>query len=938
MSYDLGTAHGKIELEYNNNNAPRDVDRDMDKINKKSKDTDKGLQKLGKTLSTLGSGARIGLIATGIGAAAVQAAALGIQLLGMIPSLVSIASLTSALPGLFVGVIASVSVLKAAFSGVGDAVKAAFDTQNPDKFQKALDKLSPAAQQFAVSVHNAAPALKAWQKSIQDAFFSSSFLAGQLPRVVKALGTLSPGLIGLTKQFGEITRQVANFVLSADSIDFLNHAVGRFRSIVASVTPAILPILAGLRAVGTIGLPLLGNLSVAVGTVANKFGTWLNAIAADGRLQAWIDTALSTLKTLGDIAKNVGSILFSVIKAAQDVGGGLLGTLKEITGQFAAFLSSAEGSAAIRALFGAILAIAKQLAPVITTLVGALAGALAPALQEIASVVGPVLLQVVNALAPAFGPLAKAIADLVVAVAPLLPPAAKLLALLAQLAAVIASSLSAELGPLIDLLANGLSGAFDQLGPVVDAFASALPIAAAAGIQLAKAFAPLAPAIIQVAQAVAGAIIQNLPQLTQAIIELLPTVIQLATIMAGNLSKALIVIAPLIPPIISGIVSFDVAFFKVYGTILKVVIAITQFAQSLAHIPAMIGSAISSFVTLITNAFKVVQSAVVTGLGVVIAFFTALPGRLITALKALPMLLGNLFISALQAAATAVGFAAGLIVGIFTKLPGRIAAGIAALPGILSKFFIDAWNAAKTISINVSNTIVNFAKTIPTRIRNAVNSLIGLLSGVMRSAFSSMRSAAVGGANSVIGFVRGLPGRLKAAVGNLGSLLYNAGANVINGLIRGIQSGISRVLGMVSDLGHRVRDAFNNALSIFSPSRVFVESGVNIDEGLINGIRKKMGEVSKAAVTLAKTVIDPTISLPTVSGMALAGVSALPAAKSAVAQMSDTPNFGPYHLQIDKDTLVAFTIDAITGNPKVVAAANTEGSRQKAWTGSGRNN
>jgi hypothetical protein len=43
-----------------------------------------------------------------------------------------------------------------------------------------------------------------------------------------------------------------------------------------------------------------------------------------------------------------------------------------------------------------------------------------------------------------------------------------------------------------------------------------------------------------------------------------------------------------------------------------------------------------------------------------------------------------------------------------------------------------------------------------------------------------------------------------------------------------------------------------------------------------------------------------------------------------------------YYLDVDGKTIAGFTVDAITGNPKLVSKAASEGNRLIAWTGSGR--
>lgn len=938
MSYDLGTAHGTIELEYKGKGATQQAEKDMDGVDKKSKKTDNSLKKLGATLGKLGQGAKIGAIASGLGIAAAQAASLGVQILGIIPNLVSIASLSAALPAIYTSVAASVAVLKLAFSGVGDAIKAAFDPKKSAQFEESIKELAPAAQSFVRAIQSSVPQLKEFQKGIQQTFFQASFLTGAVREFMDILRQVGPQLKGLAGDFGEITRRVVNFAVSADSITFFEDSVKSARAALAGFSSQIVPVLIGLRAVGTVGMPLMVQLGNAIGVVAGKFAAWLKEIAANGQLQEWIDTAIATLKTLGEIVKNVGSLLFSIIQAANAVGGGLLNTLAEITGQFAAFAKSAEGSAALRDLFASIMSVAKQLSPVLTTLVGALAKALAPALQQIATQVGPVLLDVVKRLAPAFGPLAKAIADLIGAVAPLLPPIAELVSLLAQYLAGAVTNLVAELGPLIQVLAGALLKTFETLAPVVLELAkNALPIAAEAGVALAKAFVPLVPTLIKVAQTFADAIIPQLPELTKASLKLIPAVIQLVDAFVQLVNQGLNALVPLIPPLVDLFVQLAPALTQIAIIGVKILTWVLQFATFMQGFPQKAAAFENAIKDGIVGALKSVWNAITSFGGMILGWFQKLPGLILGALKALPGLIGNLFKNALNGAATIVGFTAGLIVGFFTKLVPRILNAIVNLPSTLLALFQRAMTAAIGFLSAGINTIVTFFSNLPKRIKSALSSLGAAIVNVARSAFNSFRGALSSGASSAVGFMRNLPGRLKSALGNLGSLLLNAGKSIINGLYNGIQSGIGRVLGAVSGLADRVKGAFNDALKIFSPSKVFFESGVNIDEGVILGLQKKMKDVEAVANTLAQTIIQPTISLPNASGMALATVPALPTIKQqAVASQTGASTFGPYNLQIDKDTLVSFTIDAITGNPIVVAKSAAEGDRQKTWNGSGR--
>jgi phage-related protein len=937
VSYDLGTAHGKIVLSYDSN---RDVDRaekDIDKLERKAKTSDVSFKKLGTTLKGFGKGVSMAGITVGLINAAASAAALGIQILGIIPNLVSILSLSSALPGAFVGILASVGVLKAAFAGMGAVLKSAFDPAKAAAFDKALKTLSPSAQTFAKALKASAPALKDFQKGIQESFFSSANLATQIPRVLRALGTLRPDLNGLAKDFGEVTRQVANFILSSDSIDFVQAAISRFRSALADVTPSIVPILAGLRAVGTVGLPLLTNLSSAVGIVAIKFADWLNAVASDGRLQTWIATALETLQTLGQIISNVFSIFNSVVSAANATGGGLLNTLALITGQFADFLSSVAGGDAMRALFASILDVAKQLSPVITTLVLALAQALAPAIATIAKDLGPILLQTVQALAPAFAPLANGIAALLVAVAPLLPPLAQLVALLAGQLANAVLAIVGELGPLVSLLAQGLAKALTGITPLFAIFNKNLPLTAELGAALASSFAKLMPTLLELGNAIMQSLVPVLPQLTDAAASLLPIMVKLGEAIANNLNAGLQVIIPLIPTLVKGFVLMVQTIAAVEGAILGIITFFFNFGTAIFNVIHAVQTFVSAVPSAFAAAFAAIGNAISSFIGGVIAFFTALPGRIGAVLAAIPGVLLNAFKLMILEGVTEIGFGLGLIVGLFTKFPGDAARAIASLASFVGAKVREAWNAAFSATVNGIAAAVSFAHSLPGRTVSAIASLAGLISAAARNAWNGLVSRFNSGISSAAAAAGRLPGRIRGALGNLGGILLGAGKAIIQGLINGISSGISRVLGMVSSLASRVKSAFNSALSIFSPSKVFFESGVNIDEGLINGMKAKLQQVMKMGQTLAGSVIRPTARLANSVGPTIVdAVNASPAPRRSDAGDAGAVTFGPYHLEVDGQVIASLAIDAVTGAPVLVSDAADEGARQKAWAGSGR--
>lgn len=938
MSYDLGTAHGKITLEYDGDREAEKADDDINRIRRSSKDADNDLKKFGKTLGnvfgTIGKGAAVTGLVVGLANGVVQAGALGVQLLGIVPVLAQIGTLAAALPALIVTSIAAVGILKAAFAGVGDALKEAL-SGDLEKFNEALEKLSPQAKEFAIAFRNIVPALKAVQQGIQDAFFANN-LQDLFPALVRGMRSLVPTLNQISTQFGGAARQVLRFATSGETISLLRGALNLLQRSLINLTPAIQPVLQALRDVGRVGLEFLEPMSLRVAELAQNFANWLSTAANGGQLLGWMQEAVGTLATLRDIVLLFGDALIGVLGIAEETGGGLLGTLKTLAQTANDFVDSFEGQEAIRGIFTGLLETARQLAPVITTLASAVGSALGPALARLATKVGPLLVDTVNRLAPALVPVAEALADLLIAVAPLVPAVAQVAAVLATVLGGAVASLSRELGPLIELFGGALAQAWETLMPLAQKLATqVLPLAAEAGIKLAEAFAPLVPVIVKFAQTIVDSLMPHLPELQRMLSEqLVPAIAQFAEILANEGVKALNQLIPLIPILVEALVLLLPLFLTSFTMVLRLVGALVQLAGWIRALPGMIIGLTVALVQLIGRALAVAWSAVVAFGSQLLGFFRDLPGNIISLLAKLPSLLQRLFTDTFNRVLFTIGVSIGLIVFSITKLPGMILGALASLAGLLAGLFKAAWNGAVAIVSNAIATILRNAHAFPGRVRSAISNLGSLIAGVARAAWSALTNQFTSGIARAISLAKSLSGRVRSAVGNLRNVLYNAGRDLIQGLINGMQALLDRAIGIARSAASKIKDGIASVLRFGSPSKVMIQYGEWTVEGLIVGMKNLLGDLSKTAGMLANTAIAPTATtVLSPSGVPFTVSVPTPRPPS---DSQDPRVLGPYVIQVGDKTLVEIVIDTITGQPKVVSSAAKEGDRQNSWANSGR--
>ncbi|MGH3323265.1 MAG: phage tail protein [Streptomyces sp.] len=512
--------------------------------------------------------AQVAVLATLAGGAAVAAS----NVLALVTALAPLAGLLAALPGAVALAQAGLITLKVALSGVGDAFKAAL-SGDAAKFAEALEKLSPAARAVAKEFRAVIPQLDAIKLVTQEAFFAP--LRGEISATAKVLsGPLRASMSAVAAEFGKGTREIARFAREGRTVSTLQTIFGATRSSLANLTPAIRPLLGGLRDLAGVGATFTASLTPGIASAAARLGEFLSQAVASGRALQWMQNALIVLRQLATIAGNLGGILGSILKAAQAQGSGLLGVFGQLTGQLNTFLKSAEGASALRAIFGGISAIGRALAPVLGALVRGL-GAVAPGVGRIAEAMGPVLTRAINVLAPAL----------------------------------------AQLEPGIIAVVNALGGVVDAIGPAL------LPLAKAISAEL-SALAPILPILAQALAQVGLALAQHVTTAIQAVAPYIPQ-------LAQGFVDLVVALVPLIPAF-TELVLAGIPLVPMIADIIK--IAADLVAAVLPSLTTALGMAagvmrfLAAVVGQVWPAIRGVITGAVTVIRVAISWMSRLPG------------------------------------------------------------------------------------------------------------------------------------------------------------------------------------------------------------------------------------------------------------------------------------------------------------------------
>ncbi|PRX48686.1 hypothetical protein B0I33_104504 [Prauserella shujinwangii] len=236
------------------------------------------------------------------------------------------------------------------------------------------------------------------------------------------LPRLTGGIQQVAEALGRAASQFTGMLNTGARTEQLRLILDNTAQIIRNLGAFLAPVGAAFIRIGAVGSSVLATMSDNLGAVGERFNAFVQQAADDGRLQAWIENGIAAFQQLGQIVGDIAAVVRAVFQALNDAGIGLGGTLGVITGQMRAFVESARGQEALRAL--------------------------AEALGTVAYAVGTVLNAALQAVAPAIPGLASAFAQLATQVASLLVPAIQLVGpLLAGLAGFLAQNMS-WLGPL----------------------------------------------------------------------------------------------------------------------------------------------------------------------------------------------------------------------------------------------------------------------------------------------------------------------------------------------------------------------------------------------------------------------------------------------------------------------------------------------------------
>lgn len=757
------------------------------------------------------------------------------------------------------------------------------------------------------------------QMAVQESFFAgigaqlTTLATNMMPAVRASMLTIADG-------FNEGATSALKFMNSTTGIGQMQDILAGSSNVAANFGAALGNLVPGLLAIGASANNVFAPLSDGIGGAARSLSDFLVAAQQSGQIDTFFQNAIGVARQLGAVLGQLGGVLSGVFKAAAAAGNGnFLGSLTTSLTSINEWVNG-PGASALTSFFQSSAAAVGTLLPLILQLAGIVGGQVAPAIAGLVTQLGPAASGLISnfglaiaQLVPVMPTLGSAISAIANAVGPVLPILGQLIAQIVQFAGPIIGSLAAALSPVLQAIGTGLVSAMQALMPAVqpisNLFAALSPILAQVAVMLGQtlsgALTVLVPVFIGLVNAVT-AVLPAVQGLMQMLTPLAPVIgaVAAAVVVAIGAFKLIQGVIAIIRAVQVAWTLLNLAF--AISPIGAIVVAIAALAAGLAlfftktetgrKIWDAIWNGIKSTFTAVWNVIKaawdavwpVLQSglkaigtavswvadhwkifaAILTGpIGIIIglaAKFGILQAAIRLVGTVITWLWQNIFVpafsaigslistwwagvqviwAALQAAFQAVG---AVVMWFWNTV---IAPAFAAIGAIISAWWAGVqaiWNMFTTAISTVASAVAGFVTGVISWFTNLAASIISTVSGWVSNVINAVAGFVSSVSATISGWVSNVVGFFTNLASSVGSTVSGMWTSAVNFFRTGIDNAVSLVTGL--------KDKVVNALK--GAGSWLIDTGKNIIEGLISGIKSMLSSIGNAIVSIFPRIIQ----------------------------------------------------------------------------------
>lgn len=267
----------------------------------------------------------------------------------------SLVAVLATAPALLTAIGAQLGILYLAFHGMSKIIQEAFAAKNADELKKALEGLSPAAQDFVRSLFPLKKIFDDLKQIVQQEFFVS--LGGAISKLVTDLEPLLRILSGpLAAALGGFLKIVLGFFSSPTFKKFLEDVVLSTIKFLEKFGPGLIVFLDGFVKFADSAIGFMNFLGDALTKGLEKLGKFFSDVSQDQNTQQWFKDMEETLGNVFDLLGAIIDFVFVFADQLNKAGGDkIIKQLADSIYNITAVLASPQGLKAMQELVDIVL-------------------------------------------------------------------------------------------------------------------------------------------------------------------------------------------------------------------------------------------------------------------------------------------------------------------------------------------------------------------------------------------------------------------------------------------------------------------------------------------------------------------------------------------------------------------------------------------------------
>src|SRR5699024_5873354 len=156
--------------------------------------------------------------------------------------------------------------------------------------------------------------------------------------------------------------------------------------------------------------------------------------------------------------------------------------------------------------------------------------------------------------------------------------------------------------------------------------------------------------------------------------------------------------------------------------------------------------------------------------------------------------------------------------------------------------------------------VIKLSKASPTILVEGVRAIVEMFGGIItetREIFVALIIALM------VAILLLVPDATAALLGALPGMFDDIGEAILDGIIEGFKGGVHSVKDAFTSFGERTKEHFKRIFRIKSPSRVFMEMGRFLTEGIAVGVSEGEADVGRSMDGVVRALFDSVEDLET---------------------------------------------------------------------------